>query len=145
MGCDEVNPSDQRLNPTDHPISLDRAQMDDSLELSDTTLQSQGSSDLPPFDSLSPPNFRWGELEGVAFTDVMNRAYDEIVKWRRNLFDVPRGKAGMLFVCEMQRLIDAYNHATTMEGIALKAAMVLPALVLQRPHVRITQQDWLTE
>ena len=64
MGCDEVNPSDQRLNPTDQPISLDRAQMDDSRELSDTTLQSQGSSDLPPFDSLSPPQLQVGRARG---------------------------------------------------------------------------------
>ena len=80
----------------------------------------------------------------MAFTDVMNRANDEIVKWRRNLFDVPRGKAGMLFVREMQRLIDAYNHATTMEGIALKAAMVLPALVLQRSHAKSKSKDHST-
>ena len=44
----------------------------------------------------------------------------------------------------MQRLIDAYNHATTMEGIALNTAMVLPALVLQRPHAKSKSKDHST-
>jgi len=34
----------------------------------------------------------------------------------------------------MSRLIDAYSDAFALESVALKAAMVLPALLLQRPH-----------
>lgn len=73
--CDEANPNEQRLNPTDQPMFVDYTQTDGSRELSDATLQSQGSRDLPPFNSLSLPNFRWGDLDGEAFTSVLNRAY----------------------------------------------------------------------
>ena len=72
---------------------------------------------------------------------LVNRAYDEIVKWKRNFFDVPRGKAGTSFVREMSRMINAYSDATAMEGIALKAAMVLPALLLQKPHPKSKCKD----
>lgn len=46
----------------------------------------------------------------------------------------------MLFVCKMHHLIDPYNHATTMEGISLKATIVLPALVLQSPHTESNEK-----
>ena len=63
------------------------------------------------------------------------------MKWKCNLFEVPRGKAGTLFVRELSHLIDAYSDATAMEGIALKGAIVLPALVLQKPSPKSKNKD----
>ena len=37
------------------------------------------------------PNFVWGDLSGRDFCDKVNKAYDEAVQWRRNLFLVPFG------------------------------------------------------
>ena len=47
---------------------------------------------------------------------------------------VPFGRAGTDFVKELTSLFNNYGTASSMECIALKAAMVMPALLLQRPH-----------
>ena len=60
----------------------------------------QSSSDVTntaiswPLPVLEPPNFSWGPLEGQEFCDKVNEAYEEVVHWRRNLFQVPSGSAG---------------------------------------------------
>ena len=81
---------------------------------------------VPDLPQLGQPNFRWGNLDGNSFSRAIDKAYEETVHWKCNLFDVPRGNAGTLFVQETARLLDAYSHATVLEGIALKAVMVLP-------------------
>ena len=58
-------------------------------------------ADLPQFTPLSTPNFRWADMDGEAFSHSVDRGYEEIVHWRRNLFKVPSGKAGKAFVREM--------------------------------------------
>jgi hypothetical protein len=76
----------------------------------------------------------WGDMTGEAFSLLIDKAYNEIVHYKSNLFGIPRGRAGTLFVQEITRLLEAYNHATAMECVAMKAIMVLPALMLQRPY-----------
>ena len=49
-------------------------------------------ADLPQFTPLSTPNFRWADMDGEAFSHSVDRGYEEIVHWRRNLFKVPSGK-----------------------------------------------------
>ena len=38
--------------------------------------------------------FKWGDLSEEVFIQRINIAYEEIVKWRRNIFLLPFGKAG---------------------------------------------------
>lgn len=71
----------------------------------------------------------------------INNAYDEVVHWRRNIFKILSGKAGKLFVRELARLFKAYAECSTLEGIALNAAMLLPILVLQKPHRNSKSKD----
>ena len=87
-------------------------------------------TDLPPFTDLVPPSFMWGDLGSSVFSVRINEVYEEAVHWRRNLFAVPRGKAGLLFVRELSRLLEAFSEA-----------MVFTALVLQRPHPRSSCKD----
>ena len=47
---------------------------------------------------------------------------------------VPFGKVGTNFVRELSKLFDSYGTASTIECITLKAAMVMPALLLQCRH-----------
>ena len=93
-------------------------------------------TDLPPFALVSPPNFRWGDQDGETFACSINHCYEEILYWRRNFFKVPLGKARKTFVQELSRLFRAYADALALESVALKAAMVMPALLLQKPHSR---------
>ena len=89
---------------------------------------------LPPAEELMTPNFSWGDLDGSMFCSSIDRVYEEAIHWKRNLLEVPRGGAGKSFVLELSRRIDAYSDACDLESVALKVAMVLLALLLQRPH-----------
>ena len=91
---------------------------------------------LPSFVPAHVPNFKWGELDGTTMQTIINECYNEIVRWKRNLFKVPSGKAGKSFVKELTRLLIAFAEASALEAIALKAVFVMPALLLQKPHKR---------
>ena len=75
----------------------------------------------------------WGQSDSDTFTSAFNAAYGEIVHWRPNLFKVTYGKAGKSFVSELARLYKAFASSSAMESIAMKAAIVLPILLLQKP------------
>ena len=65
---------------------------------------------------------------------MIDPAYAEIVHWRRNPFRVLSCKLGKAFVLEMGRLFCAYAENFPLEEIAFKCLMIMPALLLQRPH-----------
>ena len=77
--------------------------------------------------------FYWGERNGSDFSRDLDVAYEEIVYWRQNLFLVPTGNAGKRFIKEMTRLINSWLDTTAIKPVALKALMVMPALLLQKP------------
>ena len=114
----------------------------DSL-LNDPTRSNPGSSyDLPPFIPLNRPNFHRSEsVDGLTFTDLVNKAYQEVVHWRHNIFSVPSGKAGTAFVSELSRLFRGYGESSALEATALKAAMILTPLLLQQPHSKARAKD----
>ena len=39
-------------------------------------------ADLPMFVPTSTPNFRWGDVDGEAFTRFIDSSYEEVVHWR---------------------------------------------------------------
>ena len=92
------------------------------------------TSDLPEYVHASAPNFRLGDIEGEEFCNRIDRCYDEIVHWKRNLFKVPSGRAGKAFARETTRLLRAFSKGSALENVALKAIMVMPSLLLQKPH-----------
>ena len=96
---------------------------------------------LPPFAPSSSSNFMWGELSSEDFTSLVEDAYEKIVHFRRNHFEIPRGKAGKGFIDEINQLLIAYNDASALEGVAMKAIMVMPSLLLQRPHPKSKMKD----
>ena len=97
--------------------------------------------DLPPFAPVPTPKFRWGDRNGLEFTHAIDLTYKEVVKWKRNLFKLPSGKAGKSFVCELTHLFQAYADGSTLDCMALQAAMVMPALILQKPHPKSKAKD----
>ena len=80
-------------------------------------------------------------MTGEDFSHSITCAYDEIVTWKRNIFGVPSGAIGKRFVSELSRLFLAYAHSSTLESVALKVAMVLPALLFQKPFHHSTAKD----
>ena len=68
-------------------------------------------------------------------------AYDEIVKWRKNTFLVPYGKIGREFIDKFTEHINDWNNGSPLQHIALKAAIVLLAVGVQKPSQKSKAKD----
>ncbi len=89
---------------------------------------------------MAEPNFNWGLLEGPSCVRVISDCYDEVTRWKPNLFSVPFGNTGERFVVELTRLFNCYASASSLESIALKAAYLFPHLVLQKSSANLTSK-----
>ena len=114
-------------SPGSHPHTCDPVSLPPSL----TTTES--SPELPNCMPVADPMFTWGCHESTTFITSLNVAYNEVVHWRPNLFRVPYGKVGKSFVSELAKLYNSFASKSAMECIAMKAAVVLPILMLQKP------------
>ena len=72
---------------------------------------------------------------------TIDKAYNEISKWRKNTFLVPYGKVGREFIDKMTEHINDWNNGSKMQPIALKAAIVLLAVGLQKPSQKSKAED----
>ena len=101
---------------------------------------------LPECNTLhTPSSFVWGQYdEGrsiIVNVSTIENTYDEISKWRKNTFLVPFGKTGKEFIDTLKELINKWNNGSEMEFIALKVAIVLLALCLQKPCPKSKSKD----
>ncbi len=62
----------------------------------------------PTETSASIDHAVWGVLKGTQIIDAVNHTYSVIVKWRKNLFQVPTGKAGQEFIEEVRKTLSYY-------------------------------------
>ena len=67
--------------------------------------------------------------------------YEEVINWRRNVFLIPSGTTGKVFVSEIARLFQAYADSSSIESIAMKAIIVLQVLLLQKPSRKSKSSD----
>ena len=63
----------------------------------------------------------------------MKEIYDQIVFWKTNVFTIPTGRVGKLFISEMSGLIDSWCNKDTNHQASFVALMVMPTLLLQKP------------
>ena len=97
---------------------------------------------LPSFSPASSTAFHWGNVLGDIFCRDITLAYEEQVKWRKNTFSPPTGHAGTEFVKEHARLLRAYTNKTPLERVSLWAIMVMPSLLLQKPHAKAGSKEF---
>ena len=112
---------------------------DDAEEDSESTF----TPNLPEYIAVEDNNETEGRSRQFArqggvqpseeFTRQINSAYNEIVYWRKNVFLVPSGKNGKEFIREIIFWVKHFNEQSKQSVVALKACMVLPALLLQKP------------
>ena len=102
------------------------------------------SHSFPSFRSTSCSNTMWQDLTGEEFSTAIDNAYSRIVHWRQNLFKVPSGACGKCFVGELARLFEAFANESAYEAFAIKAAMTLPTLVLQKPNAKSKTHDHIS-
>ena len=131
--------SDSTSSPPDSDSSTSSPPASDSSPpIQDTCLPALDScptqpGELPAFVNMAEQNFTWGSCDSKSFSKSLQSAYAEVVHWRPNLFKLPQGKAGKLLVSELARLYLAFATGSVLESVALKAVIVLPLLLLQKP------------
>ena len=101
---------------------------------------------LPNYEAINVPStFVWGQHgDGRAITvtlSTIDNAYNEILKCRKNTFLVPYGKVERDFIDKMTEHINDWNNGSKMHPIALKAAIVLLAVGLQKPSQKSKAKD----
>ena len=99
---------------------------------------------LPSFKQVPSMTASWGDLSGEDFTKIIDDAYAQVVHWRPNLFQIPSGACGKQFVTELTCLFNAFAPESDMESIALKAAMTLPSLMLQKTNAKSKTRDHIS-
>ena len=90
-------------------------------------------SPVTGLQTTSDESLRWGKVSLTEFEEQLISCYKEIVKWKKNLFMLPSGRAGKEFLTEMKRLVDLFINITSFNHVALNALMVFGPLLLQKP------------
>ncbi len=127
------NPSTTRLDVTDEVLPQGNTP--------DSSFRPPSGMSLPPFTTAADPVFTWGEHDATLFIESLTTTYLEAIHWKINLFKIPYGGVGKLFVTELARLFKAFAEASALEAVALKAATIMPILLLQKPAKKSTAKD----
>ena len=89
---------------------------------------------IPPYVKITTiPSSSIYNVDGINFFEFSNKTYEEITKWKKNLFKLPSWKAAKSFISELSFWLEQFNRETTFQGIAIKVYMILPSLLLQKP------------
>ena len=92
--------------------------------------------------SIKANKIKWGALEGeAAIKAKISTIYEEIIKWRKNLFMVPRGKAGTDFIKEITRMINLFMIQTKWTSLSLAKVHIFIPLMLQKPSSKSKAKD----
>ena len=65
---------------------------------------------LPEFQPVAPSHFHCGPVNSSTFCQSLNSAYQEVVHWKKNNFEVPCGSLGKQFVSELAGLFRAVGE-----------------------------------
>ena len=88
--------------------------------------------------------FKWGDIDGKIFTERVELIYEKVVYWKKNLFLLPTGKSGNMYIDENVKLLNSLVEGTALHNIAFKAIMIMPNLLLQKPSKNSKAKDHLT-
>ena len=97
------------------------------------TCMDKRSHEIIPDDQEFELTATWGKYKGPDLVNVINNGYLEMVKWRRNLFQLPTGNVGNQFIEETIKVIRMFNSGSDLEPIALTMLMLMFPLLLQKP------------
>lgn len=81
---------------------------------------------------LPIPNWPTTTANNDEFRSKVVQAYDQIVFWKKDFFELPKCSHGKDFIREMTRLVSAWSSKSSDRDICLKALMVMPSLLLLR-------------
>ena len=75
----------------------------------------------------------WGNISHQRFCEEINNIYNEVVHFQRNICNLLSGGAGKHFIEELIFWLKQFNSNSDPNSVALKAFMVLPSVILQKP------------
>ena len=70
--------------------------------------------------------------------------YEKFVCWKKNLFLLPTGKSGKLYIDESGKLLNSWVEGTALHNIAFKVIMIMPNFLLPKPSKNSKAKDHLT-
>ena len=71
----------------------------------------------------------------------IERLYEELVYWKRNLFEIPTGNAGKEFINELTSYVNQWCSNAPDRAVAIKIVMILPQLMLQRTSLKAKSSE----
>ncbi len=90
--------------------------VDLKLRIPRSFLKSQ-TPNLPAFKKINhEPKSKWKNMSGAQFASMVDEIYNEITKWRKNLFKMLSGRAEKQFVTELSSWLERYNKRTDFRG-----------------------------
>ena len=93
-------------------------------------------------DAVTPTDhIRFGGFCGGKAVEAWMGVYNEVVRWKRNIFMPPTGKSGKDFLEEMTKLINSWTSRSSKEPVAMTMLLELPGLLLQKPSKRSKAAD----
>ena len=104
---------------------------------------------LPPYKQMtSDPGNSYNSVPILEFIKIVDSIYDEVVWWRKNLFQTPSGGSGKAFIKLLTTWLRLFNENSNLQKVAIKVFMILPVLLLQKPsvsskvkeHINVLQQ-----
>ena len=93
------------------------------------------SPNLPQFD-VCPSEIKtkmWGNISQQRYCEEINNIYNEVVHFQRNIFNLLSSGAGKHFIEELTFWLKQFNSNSDLNSVALKAFIVLPSVILQKP------------
>ena len=66
------------------------------------------------------------------YREEIENVYNELLHWKRNLFDLPKGVPRKAFANELTKHINEWSSKSPNRDICLKTLMVMSSLILQR-------------
>ena len=132
----EESPSEgpvDNTTPTDSPSSPEAVPLPSKIPI---------FANLPSYKPIETiPTTSYNGVNGAEFAKTVADIYNETVKWKKNLFQVPSGQHGKAFLKLLNIWLRNFNEDTCFQGIALKTHMVLPAIMLQKPSPKSKAKD----
>ena len=97
------------------------------------------------FPTAGSPLINWGKQNDgstiILSSSTITNAYNEILRWKRNVFLVPYGKIGREFIDQVTSHINDWNNSSNNCHVSLKAALVLLGVGLQKPGPKSKAKD----
>ena len=97
---------------------------------------------LLTYESLpNTPTVSNNNLDGRSVAELIDKAYNKIVKSRKSLILVPTGNEEKEIISEPTYCLEQLNQNTIFKGISMKIFIVLPSLLLQKPSATSKTKD----